>query len=54
MNRQEMIDLRDHLETHVRGLQEILRKVQLKLENPAPSEMEPYDDLEEILISAER
>jgi hypothetical protein len=37
----------------VQGLQSILRKVQTELESPAPIENEPYEDLEEILISAE-
>ena len=38
-----MEELRDHLQHHVTVLQEVLRKVQLQLENPAPAEMEPYD-----------
>lgn len=52
MNRTELEDLRTHLETHVRGLTEILRKVQLQLENPAPPDYDPYDTLDDDLEQA--
>jgi hypothetical protein len=53
MNRQELIELRDHLQHHVEGLTEILRKVEIELESPAPVGMEPYDELEDILLQSE-